>query len=242
MLKQIIRKAVNVAGYDIILTTPPDMEEPFLTMYNDCKNYTATSIERMFSMYKAARYIVETSVPGDIVECGVWKGGSSMMCASTLVLMKDTERKLFLYDTYAGMTSPTDKDVDYKGNKADRSQLNKWCVVPVADVKKAMLLTRYPPDNIWFVEGKVEDTIPGVIPDRIAVLRLDTDFYESTYHELKWLFPKLVPGGVLIVDDYGHFRGVREAVDKYLADNKIRILLDRIDYTGRIGIKQVPLC
>ena len=237
MLKRIIRKAVNAVGYDVALTVPPDMDEVFLKLYRECKNYTVTSIERMFSLYEATRYITENIIPGDIVECGVWRGGSSMICASMLRLMGDTRRKIFMYDTYAGMTDPTDKDIDYTGNKASRNDFNKWCAIPRSIVEQAMVLTGYPQENIWYVEGKVEDTIPGVIPETIALLRLDTDFYESTYHELKWLFPRLVSGGVLIVDDYGHFRGVREAVDKYIKENSVRILLNRIDYTGRIGVK-----
>ncbi len=237
MLKRIIRRAFNTAGYDVTLAVPPDMDETFLRVYRDCSSYTVTSIERMSALYEATRYISENHIAGDIVECGVWKGGSSMLCTSVLKSMGDTGRKIFMYDTYAGMTEPTDRDIDYKGNKADRNDFNKWCSIPRSEVQKAMALTGYPQDNIWYVEGKVEDTIPGIIPEAIALLRLDTDFYESTYHEMKWLFPRLVPGGVLIVDDYGHFRGVREAVDKYIKENNVRILLNRIDYTGRIGVR-----
>lgn len=100
-----------------------------------------------------------------------------------------------------------------------------------------MLSTGYPEEQLVFVEGKVEDTIPRVIPDKIALLRLDTDWYESTYHELCHLFPKLSTGGILILDDYGHWKGAREAIDKYFLDNRIRMFLHRIDYTGRIGVK-----
>jgi hypothetical protein len=75
------------------------------------------------------------------------------------------------------------------------------------------------------------------LPEQIAVLRLDTDFYESTRHELRHLYPRLVHGGVLIIDDYGHWAGARKAVDEYIAEEGIRLLLNRIDYTGRIAIK-----
>lgn len=96
--------------------------------------------------------------------------------------------------------------------------------------------TGYPIERVRFVEGRVEDTLPVRVPDRISLLRLDTDWYESTRCELEHLFPKLVPGGVLIVDDYGHWEGCRRAVEEYFDENNIPMLLNRIDYTGRIGI------
>jgi hypothetical protein len=104
-------------------------------------------------------------------------------------------------------------------------------------VKLNIESTNYPKNLVHFVKGKVEDTIPQTMPEKIAILRLDTDWYESTYHELKHLFPKLVKGGIIIIDDYGHWKGAREAVDQYFTENGIHILLNRIDYTGRIGIK-----
>jgi hypothetical protein len=88
-----------------------------------------------------------------------------------------------------------------------------------------------------FVKGKVEDTIPASTPDRIAILRLDTDWYASTRHELEHLYPLLAPGGVLIIDDYGHWEGCRQAVDEYFASRNLQVLLNRVDYTGRIAVK-----
>lgn len=237
MLKQAIRKIINATGYDIVSALPPDMDESFLSLYRMCRSYTVTSMERMFALYEATRYVVNCGIVGDIVECGVWRGGSSMLCAATMLTMASMHRKIYMYDTYEGMTEPTDKDVNYKGEKAVKDDFNRWCAISLGDVQEAMWLTGYPADNIRFVKGKVEDTIPGIMPEKIALLRLDTDFYESTYHEMVHLFPRLSPGGVLLIDDYGHFKGAREAVDKYIQDNGIKILLNRIDYTGRIGIK-----
>ena len=87
------------------------------------------------------------------------------------------------------------------------------------------------------VKGKVEDTLPGHAPDHIAVLRLDTDWYASTKHEMEHLYPRLARGGVLIIDDYGHWAGSRQAVDEYLAEHGIHLLLNRTDYTGRMALK-----
>jgi len=89
-----------------------------------------------------------------------------------------------------------------------------------------------------FIQGKVEDTLPKITPEKISLLRLDTDWYESTYQELLHLFPKLSKGGTIIIDDYGHWKGAREAVDDYFKEKGIKILLNRIDEIGVIGIKQ----
>jgi hypothetical protein len=100
-----------------------------------------------------------------------------------------------------------------------------------------MFLTKYPQNNLVFVKGMVENTIPASIPSQISLLRLDTDWFESTYHELKYLFPLLSNKGIVIIDDYGHWMGAKEATDKFFSENKILILLNRIDGTGRLGIK-----
>jgi hypothetical protein len=143
-----------------------------------------------------------------------------------------------------GISEPTDRDVNYRGDRASvqwaNSQAedhNEWCYASLDDVRANMTSTEYPSDSIEYMKGKVQDTIPGVLPSPIALLRLDTDWYESTRHELEHLYPQLVPGGVLIIDDYGHWEGCREATDEYLARLKVVPLLHRIDRLGVIGIK-----
>jgi predicted O-methyltransferase YrrM len=115
--------------------------------------------------------------------------------------------------------------------------VNEWCFSPLEEVERNLRSTGIDPARLRFVEGKVEDTIPATAPERISVLRLDTDWYESTWHELTHLYPRLSPGGVLIVDDYGHWQGAREAVDRYFGEVAEPILLARTDYTGRIGVR-----
>jgi hypothetical protein len=105
---------------------------------------------------------------------------------------------------------------------------NEWCVAGVQSVRKNVLSTGYPEEKLHLVQGKVEDTLPAAAPERIALLRLDTDWYESTRHELVHLYPRLVPNGVLIIDDYGDWVGAKEAVDEFLS---------RMDNTGRLIIK-----
>src|SRR5262249_31666383 len=149
-------------------------------------------------------------------------------------------------DTFNGMTAPTSMDKDIEGDDAaqllhaDPERENSrsvWACAPLTVVKRAMNTTSYDERNIVYVEGRVEDTIPAMAPEKIALLRLDTDWYESTYHEMLHLFPRLVTGGVLILDDYGHWLGARGAVDRYMRETKVKLLLNRIDYTGRIAVK-----
>ncbi len=218
-------------------------DDVFLKIFQECKPYTMTSIERMYALYNAVKYVVQNNIEGDFVECGVWRGGSSMMIALTLNSMNIKDRKIYLYDTFEGMSEPTENDVDFRGGNADNllkqniqdKENSVWCLADLQDVQNNMKLTQYPLGNVQFVKGKVEDTIPQTISEKIALLRLDTDWYESTAHELKYLYPKLSTKGVLIIDDYGHWEGCRKAVDEYFATNTL--LLNRIDYTGRIAIK-----
>jgi len=205
---------------------------------------TMTSPERIFALITAVVYACEKGIPGDFVECGVWKGGSSAAIAKTLVHMKATDRSLWMYDTFDGMSEPTESDVDFMGQTADQlleqqdiaESTSVWCRSPLDEVKANIQATGYPSNQIRFVQGRVEETLTQQSPDQVALLRLDTDWYESTKCELEVLFPIMSPGGVLIVDDYGHWQGCRKAVDEYFAAHNVSMLLNRIDYTGRIGI------
>jgi hypothetical protein len=144
------------------------------------------------------------------------------------------------------MSPPTEKDVMFDGttasqvlDPAERKEGvdNYWCIASVENVRKNIVSTGYPENRIHLVKGKVEDTVPQQAPEKIALLRLDTDWYESTKHEMEHLYPRLAPNGVLIIDDYGHWKGAKEAVDEYFAGRKFKPLLNRLDYTGRLVIK-----
>jgi O-methyltransferase len=248
MLENVLRRIASRAGYELRRREPPgpppDLEPDFLALHDRCKPYTRTSVERMYALYQASRYLVRAAIPGAVVECGVWRGGSTMIAAMALAASGDTSRELWLYDTYEGMSEPTAADRDWRGISAAelmrKGEANKetsvWCYSPVDEVRGNMARTGYPVDRMRFIKGKVEDSIPGQAPAQIALLRLDTDFYESTYHELRHLYPRLAPGGVLIIDDYGHWAGARKATDQYFAELGRPVLLQRIDYTGRMAI------
>jgi len=221
-----------------------DVEDEFLEIYKKCKNYTMTTWERMYSLYQAVKYVVNRNIEGDFVECGVWRGGSSMVIAMTLLKLGVDNRKIILYDTFKGMSEPTEDDIDMYNNEAmpvwsnqATSDYNKWCYASLEDVHYNMSLTQYNMNNVSFVEGMVEDTIPRTNPNKIAILRLDTDWYESTYHEMNHLFPIVSNLGVLIIDDYGHWQGARKAINQYFEENKYFYMLQKIDETGRVMIK-----
>jgi O-methyltransferase len=225
---------------------PPDFDDLTLRVFEAVKDFTMTSPERVGALVQAVRFVVDHKIEGAIVECGVWRGGSTMAVALTLKALGDETREIYLSDTFAGMSAPTEDDVDIGGASAqpkfDKRKISEdssnYCLSPLDETRENVFSTGYPNHKFHFVEGKVEDTIPATIPSGpIALLRLDTDWYESTKHELVHLFPPLAENGPLIIDDYGHWQGAKKAVDEYFQENNLRIFLSRIDYTGRIGIK-----
>jgi O-methyltransferase len=206
---------------------------------------TVTSPERIVALIRAVRHLVRCDIAGDIVECGVWRGGSMMAVARTLLAQGSSGRELWLYDTFAGMTAPGEHDVDFDGTPAgaefSRRRItddsSSWASASLETVRSNLLSTGYPESLVHLVPGRVEKTIPRSSPPTIALLRLDTDWYASTRHELEHLYPRLVQGGVLIIDDYGHWQGARRATEEYLDRVAQRPLLQRIDYSGRIAVK-----
>lgn len=222
----------------------PDLSDEFMELKSKCSNFTMTSLENLYYVHNSVKHIVKYNIPGSFVECGVWKGGNVMMMALTLLKLGINDRKIYLYDTFEGMSEPTDKDYTFDHQDAkdewkdsQKDDHNEWCYSSLDEVKDNVYSTGYPKENFIFVKGKVEDTLPGTMPEQIALLRLDTDWFESTYQELIHLYPLLTKNGFLVIDDYGHWEGARQAVDKYFQEKKIDLYLNRIDYTARGGIK-----
>jgi hypothetical protein len=202
---------------------------------------TMTDHGKLFGLVEATRYLVRNRVPGDFVECGVWRGGSMQAVALALRELGATDRELHLFDTFEGMPPPSAKD--RRGDTTAQELLAShdkdhrvWAVADLDDVREAMAEIEYPGERVHFHPGMVEDTIPEHAPERIALLRLDTDWYESTLHELEHLYPRLVPGGVLILDDYGDWEGARQATEEYLARIGEPLLLLPVG-SGRLAIK-----
>lgn len=251
-MKQKLLKIIEKLGYTITKTDKRTRfyaditNSEFWEIHKLCQEFTMTSVERLYALYCSVEYIFSNDIKGSFVECGVWRGGSSMLIAKMLHNRNVNDRKIYLYDTFEGMSEPTNNDIDLRGSSASallKENVNNkndsvWCLADLSDVQKNLRLTSFPEENLVYVKGKVEDTIPEIVPDNnIALLRLDTDWYDSTKHELIFLYPKLEQNGVLIIDDYGHWEGCRKAVDEYFSEKKEWILLNRVDYTGRVAIK-----
>jgi hypothetical protein len=221
-----------------------------LQLIERCQPFTMTNAARLIGVLDAVDHVTSRAVPGAIVECGVWSGGSMLMAVLALQRANVDDRELYLFDTFEGMTQPTTLDTSRFENPAlqtwttaEASGERAWgylfehAAFGVDQVRALLVSTGYPSARVHMVQGRVEDTVPESAPDEIAVLRLDTDWYESTRHELTHLFPRLAKGGVLIIDDYGHWEGCRRAVDEYFGAGEARPLLARLDYTGRMGVK-----
>jgi len=215
-------------------------DKDFREIYDKIKTFTMAGPVRSFALYQSVLCLMRNGIKGDFIECGVWKGGSGMLIALTLLEAGITDRKIYLYDTFEGMTQPGEKDGEIEKAEWEKYKVNdqssNWCLSPLEEVQANMARTGYPKENIIFIKGKVEQTIPGTLPGKLALLRLDTDWYESTKHELIHLYPLLEKGGILIIDDYGAWPGARKAVDEYFAANG-PVYLNRLDFTGRLVIK-----
>ncbi|MCF7927573.1 MAG: TylF/MycF family methyltransferase [Spirochaetales bacterium] len=230
------------------------MESEFLEIWRQVSPYTMTSVERGYALYQAVFSVLDRNIAGDFVECGVWKGGSAALMALSLFRARHSnqeirssaarERRIWCYDTFSGMTEPGEEDrIAATGQSAAKrlqkdASFSSWAV-GMEEVKNNLSRVGLDSRGFRFIPGPVEQTLDQQMPDRVALLRLDTDWYESTRVELERLYPLLSPGGVLIIDDYGHFTGARKAVDEYFSSraDSMPVLLQRIDYTGRLVLK-----
>jgi hypothetical protein len=205
--------------------------------------YSMSGKPRLWSLLQSMRHVAHSGIDGDIVECGVWKGGNLVLCG-LMAKKLGIEKHIWGYDTFEGMSAPTDADVRIGTTRTvhdrwqanQRGGINDWCYSPYEEVEQNFR-REVGTGNLTLVKGKVEDTLDRSenIPGKIAILRLDTDWYESTKKELDVLYPRLQKGGILIIDDYGHWAGAKKAVDEYFAEQPI--WLHRVDYTGRLAIK-----
>ena len=215
-------------------------------------NLTRVSRERLFATLMSCKYVLQNNLDGDFVECGVWRGGNSIIAAG-IFKMYNSCKKIYLYDTFQGMTAPTEVDTLLREGSRSASEIlnatelkknkkwtkNIWCYASIDDVKTNFSNIDLLSENVKFIQGDILQTLEKKIPDKISVLRLDTDWYESTKKEMDVLYEKIVPNGVLMIDDYGYWAGSKKAVDEYFDKNNNRPFLQFIDYSGRLAIKSV---
>jgi O-methyltransferase len=236
------RPASNVVKMPVELS----VAEQGIIDYVQEHQLSMTSNERLWATLMACKHVIERGIEGDFVECGVWRGGNAFIAASIFKLYGES-RRVYLFDTFGGMTAPTEKDkrvVDdtsamdvFRQNQKDTH--NEWCYASIEDVRNNFSKAGLLRENVVFVEGDVVKTLDddANLPSQISVLRLDTDWYESTLKELEVLYPRLGLGGVLIVDDYGHWAGAKQATDEYFTKHQNRPFLQYTDYSGRVAVK-----
>jgi O-methyltransferase len=219
----------------------PDWQKAII---DNARPYTMVSPENLLAVIQNIQYICKNNIEGDIIECGVWKGGCMMAAAMTLKQLNSTYKKIYLYDTFSIFPEPGPEDISHEGipGKVMLEKLapadKQWRAPGMDEVRTNLLRSGYPIENLNFVPGLVEETIPANMPKKVSFLRLDTDWYASTLHELSWLYPRLTFNGVLIIDDYGYWKGSKKAVDEYFEKNKIQPLLKKIDFSARIMYKK----
>jgi O-methyltransferase len=230
---------------------PHYLDPGFAPIYQKYHGYTMIPWQGLYVAYSVAKHVALNNIPGSIVECGVWKGGCMAIMAETLAFYGASNRDFYLFDTFEGMPEPGVNDAHtygefdplqtYNAHKKDTHV--DWCYGPYEGVKALTESLKCPGAKFHLIKGKVEDTIPGTLPEKIAILRLDTDWYESTIHELNHMFPLLQEGGFLMVDDYGSWAGARKAVDEYFIAHALhkRMFLNVVYGHGSVIGQLVPL-
>jgi O-methyltransferase len=254
-MKQIIQSIFNAFGYTLqrqqprnhteVRLWPEDCSPDDIRILQAVSAFTMTGTSNQITLINAVRHLCRARIPGCMVECGVWRGGSSMAITMALAQEGEINRDIYLFDTFEGMSPPTEQDRRVDGALAanllnadpNRSGL-VWAFAGLQEVQANVLSTGYPQDKIHFIKGPVEATLPEESPkEPIALLRLDTDWYESTKCEMEHLFPRVSTGGIIIIDDYGHWHGAKRAVDEYLEQITKPYFLHRIDETARLLVK-----
>lgn len=218
-------------------------EERKILNYIIDKQLTMTSKDNLAATILSVRYAVRNNIKGDFVECGIWRGGHSIAAALTFELY-DSDKKVFCFDTFQGMTEPTflDKKSSSKTlalekySALNKKEYNAWCYSPIDEVINNFIKAGIPSDRFVLIKGDVLETLPKFKSGNISILRLDTDWYESTKKELEFLWPYVTKFGVLIIDDYGHWEGSKKAVDEFFEFKK-GLFFNAIDYTARSAIK-----
>lgn len=252
-MKKTIKKSLAKLGYELrnleadrysreVIELGPEVMS--FVDYVESESLTMASRFRLIATAMAVKHVVHHGIKGDFVECGVYRGGNAILAAKILDLYGE-KRSVWLFDTFNGMTEPTeaDKGIFSKRMAKDKwretldGEQSSWCLASLEEVKMNVSRAGLNFEQFRFVEGDVLSTLspPPAELHQIAVLRLDTDWYESTRKELQSLYPRLERGGVLLIDDYGHWEGAKRAVDEYFGPD--RPFMSAVDYTGRTLVK-----
>ena len=229
LIYRIGKKLVKISNKEQILPVEFDNRDKEIFDYVVNEKLTMTSPQDIVTTILSAKHVAANQMDGDFVECGVWRGGN-IIAAKLVFNEMNHQAKIYLYDTFTGMTEPTEKDIHIKTGTipikdfllAKKDNYVDWCYSSIEEVKDNVKRAGLSIENIEFIKGDVLETLKDEknLPNTISVLRLDTDWYDSTKIELEVLYPRLINNGFLIVDDYGHWEGQKRAVDEYFRNIK----------------------
>jgi hypothetical protein len=257
MLKKLAKVALHRIGLDVRRAGETPYGQPpveFSARDREIADHvvrqrlTMVSWERLFATINACKHAVAAEIDGDFVECGVWRGGNALAAKLTFESL-GSDKQVWLFDTFAGMSEPTEVDRAAATGEAAQGSFearqkgdhNEWCYASLDDVRRNFEVAGADLGGVRFIKGDVVETLrcEANLPGAISVLRLDTDWYESTLAELTTLYPRLSVGGSLLIDDFGYWEGARKAVEDYFGGlpRNARPLLHYTDYTGRMGVK-----
>ena len=197
--------------------------------YWPARAHTMIGRRRLRNFRTAIETIIAERIPGDILEAGVWRGGASIYARGVLKAFGDNGRKVYVADSFDGLPKP---DQRYPADQGDQHWEIDFLKVSLDAVKANFSAYDLLDDQVVFVEGFFEDTLPSVPIDSLAVLRLDGDMYSSTIQVLDCLYKKVSPGGFVIIDDYNALKNCREAVDDFRAAHGIFEPMETVDWTG----------
>ena len=198
---------------------------------------TMIGLKRLNNIEYCVNKIIQEGIPGDFIETGVWRGGATIFMKALLKINNINDRVVWVADSFEGLPKPNEEK--YVDDKGDEHHLEKELAIPLEQVKNNFEKYDLLDDNIKFLKGWFKDTLPSAPIEKLSLLRLDGDMYESTMDGLKNLYPKLSAGGFVIIDDWGAVKGCKQAVNDYRKEQGITERIETIDWAGVYWRKSV---
>lgn len=227
----LLRRRLETRGIELLESVPFDAEDRAEGRDWPRDGETMVGLSRLRNLRDCIADVVRSRVPGDLLEAGVWRGGATIFMRAALKAYGDTRRIVWVADSFQGLPRPDPER--YPADAGDQHwRWSQFLAVPQTEVEANFRRYGLLDDQVHFLAGWFQDTLPSAPIDRLAVLRLDGDMYESTMVALDALYPKLSPGGYVIVDDYKHVPGCGAAVDDYRAEHGIREPMQDVDWTA----------
>ncbi len=236
--KRVIVKLVNSIGYQIVRPTPMD---PDMRLYGKDRSsiaHTMIGLKRLDNLQFCIEDVLSNNIPGDLIECGAWRGGATIFMRAVLKAYNIKDRVVYVADSFEGCPKPNIEK--YPQDKEMNLYITDNLAAPLEQVKTNFDRYGLLDEQVYFLKGWFKDTLPKAPIKKLAVLRIDGDLYESTMDSLVNLYPKLSIGGYIIIDDFGAFSACKQAVLDYRKANGISDEIIKIDWTGICWQKSKP--